>query len=164
MGAGHAEGAVLMGPYCNFCDRRCFVLRDLPDGSWSGLMATCAKGMEHDRKQTGYDHTTATNPLAAPDPEPQPERTPMPWPAGVDAARWLLGACSSGDPLRSALVAITGEVKQLRAALAEIDRLSLIVLTGSDADRLQAQDHLGDHLAARVAGQALAILAEAPES
>lgn len=52
----------MAGAYCKFCDRRCFVYRVLPDGSWSGHMATCPKGMEHDRKVTGYDHTTAVNP------------------------------------------------------------------------------------------------------
>lgn len=50
-----------MGAYCQFCGHRCFVIRMLPDGSWSGCMATCAAGMEHDRKQTGHDHTTAIN-------------------------------------------------------------------------------------------------------
>jgi hypothetical protein len=50
-----------MGPYCKFCGHRCFVLRTLPDGSWTGCMATCAAGMEHDRKETGYDHSTAVN-------------------------------------------------------------------------------------------------------
>lgn len=53
-----------MGPYCKFCEHRCFVLRDLPDRSWSGLMATCAGGMRHDRRETGHDHTTAVNPVA----------------------------------------------------------------------------------------------------
>lgn len=54
----------MAGAYCRFCDRRCFVYRKLPDGSWSGHMATCAKGMEHDRAETGHDHTTAINPHA----------------------------------------------------------------------------------------------------
>lgn len=53
-----------MGPYCSFCDRRCFVERELPSGRRL-LMATCKAGMEWDRQHTGgYDHTTATNPLA----------------------------------------------------------------------------------------------------
>lgn len=51
-----------MGPYCNFCARRCFVLRVLQDGR-SMLLATCARGMEHDRSQVGEDHTTALNPV-----------------------------------------------------------------------------------------------------
>lgn len=54
----------MSGAYCQYCDRRCFVDRVLPDGSWSGHMATCLQGMEHDRRETGYDHTTAINPLA----------------------------------------------------------------------------------------------------
>jgi hypothetical protein len=49
----------MAGAYCRFCGHRCFVLRVLPDRSWSGHMATCAAGMTHDRKATGYDHTTA---------------------------------------------------------------------------------------------------------
>lgn len=51
-----------MGPYCKFCDQRCFVPRWVP-GHGSIILATCAKGMEHDREHTaGYDHTTAVNP------------------------------------------------------------------------------------------------------
>lgn len=54
----------MAGAYCQYCDQRCFVLRRLPDGKeWH--MATCPKGMEHDRAVTGYDHTTAHNPLAS---------------------------------------------------------------------------------------------------
>jgi hypothetical protein len=67
-----------MGPYCRYCDTRCFVLRRLPDDAhWRPgldvLMATCLTGMAHDRERIGYDHTTAINPHAAPylaDPEP----------------------------------------------------------------------------------------------
>lgn len=48
----------MAGAYCQYCDRRCFVLRRLPDDQeWH--LATCAKGMEHDRQVTGYDHITA---------------------------------------------------------------------------------------------------------
>ncbi len=53
-----------MGPYCKFCDQRCFVLRVLRDDR-SMLLATCARGMEHDRLACGQDHTTASNPAAA---------------------------------------------------------------------------------------------------
>ena len=49
-----------MGPYCQFCDHRCFVER-IVNGR-TVLMATCRSGMDHDRKQTGLDHTTAHNP------------------------------------------------------------------------------------------------------
>lgn len=55
-----------MGPYCRYCDHRCFVYRVLPDNSWSGLMATCHFGMEHDRERTDHDHTTAINPRLTP--------------------------------------------------------------------------------------------------
>lgn len=51
-----------MGPYCDFCARRCFVQRVLRDGR-TMLLATCARGMEHDRAQAGQDHTTALNPV-----------------------------------------------------------------------------------------------------
>lgn len=56
-----------MGPYCDYCQHRCFVPRILPDDAtfWPGkslLMATCSKGMEHDLKGTGYTHLTAINP------------------------------------------------------------------------------------------------------
>lgn len=47
-----------MGPYCRFCGRRCFVERFVP-GHYVTILATCRAGMEHDRKTTGYDFTTA---------------------------------------------------------------------------------------------------------
>jgi hypothetical protein len=50
-----------MGPYCRYCDRRCFVERILHDDQWS-LLATCEAGMEHDRERVGEDHVTARNP------------------------------------------------------------------------------------------------------
>lgn len=53
-----------MGPYCQFCDFRCFVVRRLPFTTGDFLMATCQRGMAHDRAQTGHDHTTAINPAA----------------------------------------------------------------------------------------------------
>ena len=56
----------MAGAYCKYCDQRCFVFRIIPDGphkDWAGHLATCAPGMEHDRKVTGHDHTTAINPL-----------------------------------------------------------------------------------------------------
>lgn len=53
-----------MGSYCKFCDQRCFVLRILRDGR-SMLLATCQRGMEHDREACGEDHTMAQNPIEA---------------------------------------------------------------------------------------------------
>lgn len=56
-----------MGPYCRFCDRRCFVVRVIPDGpeaGWSGCMSTCVRGMVRDRDRLGHDHRTAINPCA----------------------------------------------------------------------------------------------------
>ena len=57
-----------MGAYCKFCDRRCFLPRTLPDDAKSNAgetihLATCTRGMQHDREMTGYDHTTAINPV-----------------------------------------------------------------------------------------------------
>lgn len=56
-----------MGAYCKFCGHRCFVVRTVPEGpweGWTGCMATCPRGMEHDRLQLGgYDHITASSPF-----------------------------------------------------------------------------------------------------
>ena len=59
-----------MGSYCKYCGRRCFVVRTLPADSTSQFagqsicLATCSRGMEHDRKATGgYDHTNTVNPV-----------------------------------------------------------------------------------------------------
>ena len=72
-----------MGPYCKFCDRRCFLLRVLTDGR-SMLLATCPEGMKHDRESCGQDHTTAFNPAV----------TPGEWLQGIMAAR----AAEESDP------------------------------------------------------------------
>lgn len=57
----------MAGAYCKFCDRRCFVLRVIPGGpqkGWQGHLATCTRGKEHDRTQTGgFDADTALNPV-----------------------------------------------------------------------------------------------------
>lgn len=55
-----------MGPYCRYCNHRCFLLRILRDGR-TMLLATCARGMAHDREVCGQDHTTAINPVTDPD-------------------------------------------------------------------------------------------------
>lgn len=55
-----------MGPYCNYCDRRCFLLRVIPDGPDKGrslLLATCGAGMALDLETTGHTHETALNPV-----------------------------------------------------------------------------------------------------
>ena len=57
------------GAYCRFCNQRCFVLRMMPqDARWNPTqsvhLATCPKGMAYDREKTGYDQTTAINPMA----------------------------------------------------------------------------------------------------
>lgn len=60
----------MAGAYCNYCGRRCFVLRVIPDGPHKGKsyhLATCQRGMEHDFEVTGYTHKTAVNPITDPD-------------------------------------------------------------------------------------------------
>lgn len=55
----------MAGAYCKFCDRRCFVFRQvIVDGEvvWSGHMATCKRGKAHDRFVLGQDADTAHNP------------------------------------------------------------------------------------------------------
>ena len=54
-----------MGPYCDYCDKRCFVERVVP-GRGLLLMATCAAGRDHDQIMTGFNHVTAINPHAEP--------------------------------------------------------------------------------------------------
>lgn len=46
------EGAV-MGPYCSYCDHRCFVPDPCAE-SQTALLATCRAGIEHDRRVLGY--------------------------------------------------------------------------------------------------------------
>lgn len=59
----------MAGAYCTFCGHRCFVYRVIPavpgDRSEQGFhMATCQRGMKHDRASTGgYDHTNTINPM-----------------------------------------------------------------------------------------------------
>lgn len=45
-----------MGPYCQYCARRCFV-HDPTGGPL--ILATCEKGMDNDRAKLGYDHKMA---------------------------------------------------------------------------------------------------------
>lgn len=49
-----------MGPYCKFCDRRCFVPVPATAPAWVlqaygrfSLAATCPRGKEFDREQVG---------------------------------------------------------------------------------------------------------------
>lgn len=56
-----------MGPYCSYCDRRCFVPRLMPHDAkryagGSVIMATCPEGAAHDLEATGYTYITAVNP------------------------------------------------------------------------------------------------------
>lgn len=100
-----------MGPYCVFCDHRCFVQRVLPFKDEHLIMATCPGGMANDRRVTGYDHTTAVNPSAGPVLEAGPE----PFEASLERAR-SLAATLEGQVAR--LVEMMGRAS---AALAEAD-------------------------------------------
>jgi len=40
-----------MGPYCNYCDKRCFVDNTRKSGH---LLATCYHGQAHDKQVLGY--------------------------------------------------------------------------------------------------------------
>lgn len=62
-----------MGPYCDFCDQRCFVDRVLRGGDRM-LLATCPAGAAHDRKVCGEDHQTAVNPYTQLAPAAAPPR------------------------------------------------------------------------------------------
>lgn len=55
----------MSGAYCKYCDHRCFVYREVIVGGelvWSGHMATCLLGKDHDRRSLGVDASTAHNP------------------------------------------------------------------------------------------------------
>jgi hypothetical protein len=56
----------MAGAYCMYCQRRCFVSRQVIVGGqvlWSGHMATCQRGKQHDRDALGMDSDTAHNPV-----------------------------------------------------------------------------------------------------
>lgn len=55
-----------MGPYCNYCQCRCFLVRVLKDGR-TMLLATCDRGMAHDRRVGGETHEDALNPVTQPE-------------------------------------------------------------------------------------------------
>lgn len=66
----------MAGAYCRYCDRRCFVYRQVIVGGelvWSGHMATCQPGREHDRNALGMDFEQAHNPMAPDAEAPYPE-------------------------------------------------------------------------------------------
>lgn len=57
----------MAGSYCNYCGHRCLVYREVIVGGetfWSGHMATCTKGREHDKAALGVDFSQAYNPYA----------------------------------------------------------------------------------------------------
>jgi hypothetical protein len=43
-----------MGPYCKFCDQRCFVPN--PRESRITIIATCPEGQAHDKAKLGYNY------------------------------------------------------------------------------------------------------------
>ena len=59
----------MAGAYCRYCDRRCFVYRQVAVGgqtAWAGHLATCRDGKAHDRSSLGVDvdSPAAANPAA----------------------------------------------------------------------------------------------------
>lgn len=57
-----------MGPYCKFCNSRCFLPRAGKQMGTTAILATCPRGMAHDLKTIGYTHRTAINPMNRPRP------------------------------------------------------------------------------------------------
>lgn len=56
----------MAGAYCNYCDHRCFVYREVRVNGeliWAGHMATCKAGAEHDRRELGVTFREAHNPF-----------------------------------------------------------------------------------------------------
>lgn len=77
-----------MGPYCQFCNNRCFVRRVV--AGVDVLMATCPKGRNLDMETHGLDFRQAENPADVPDATPTPVEavetpTPAPDPDLADA-------------------------------------------------------------------------------
>lgn len=93
----------MAGSYCNYCDRRCFVYREVIVGGqrvWSGHMATCGDGRAHDKRVLGVDYTQAHNPHAA---EVQPVIATAPQRIWIDAGGMTLCDQHAGHYLRSAI-------------------------------------------------------------
>jgi hypothetical protein len=73
----------MAGSYCQYCDLRCFVFRQVIVGGevlWSGHMATCRDGAAHDRMTLGRDHATATSPVSR-----EPDESRENWGPGCSA-------------------------------------------------------------------------------
>lgn len=66
----------MAGAYCNYCQHRCFVYREVKDATgkvtWWGHMATCTRGAEHDRQSLGVTFREAYNPYEHHKPDDQP--------------------------------------------------------------------------------------------
>lgn len=127
-----------MGPYCKFCDFRCFVIRVLADGA-TRMMATCLRGMEFDRQACGQDHTTAINPVT--DPE------------AVEALRARLGATATVPSAAAEAQAMSDLREQIitaeKAAQAAADRAPRPFGKGNDGAK-HLQNALGELRLARV--------------
>lgn len=67
----------MAGAYCKFCDRRCFVYREIivvGQVLWGGHMATCPAGKAFDLKVAGRNADTAYNPCT---PDLRPTQPPI---------------------------------------------------------------------------------------
>ena len=115
-----------MGPYCEFCDFRCFVVRVLPGTREQILMATCLAGMAHDREVTGHDHRTALNPSKVEAPAVAVD-TPM-----LDLERNLKRARATAVALEQENAEIVRLAARARALLPEVGTCSCVGLDGCD--------------------------------
>jgi hypothetical protein len=68
-----------MGPYCNFCERRCFV--PIPEGTppeirkaygTSAIIATCAGGQKFEQETVGWSYDLIRRAIANPVGKPSP--------------------------------------------------------------------------------------------
>jgi len=103
-----------MGPYCDYCGRRCFVTRLLPFKTGTLLMATCVAGAAHDRKMTGYDHTTAINPSQVDWEQPFTDRDLIERVSHLQQSD-LAGLMRNRDRARAVAVALEQEQARLAA-------------------------------------------------
>lgn len=97
----------MAGSYCNFCDRRCFVYREVIVGGelvWAGHMATCERGRAHSKQVHGVDFTQAHNPHApASEADSSGATAPAPQRVWIDAGGMVLCDRHAGNYLRSGI-------------------------------------------------------------
>lgn len=127
-----------MGPYCDYCGRRCFLPRRLPADARTRagrnlIMATCAKGMEHDLAVTGYTHATAINPY---DPGEAPDTAPAGRADPAAHFRIDLRHAERGTPAATTTVCDDGGQRTPMLDLGDADHTVHILLTAEQARSL----------------------------